>query len=212
MHRKAIRLATALLAATTVAACTTDSYETGNGRYSMLRGDFVVAHATGKNAIDYVLTDDGDSLTMTTDYSFSSVAKPDTFYRAQLYYNKVDDHAAEPIAFGVVPTLPVYPLNRIEKMKTDPVRFESAWVAKTKPYLNLSIDIMIGTTDGDNGKQTIAMAQNGDTLTFYHDQDSVPEYYSTRVYMSVPYDRIAADSFLLRVNTYDGWKEMRLKK
>jgi len=195
-----------------LAACTTETYDSGDGTYSYLTGELVVAHATGKNSVDYVLTDDGDSLRMPSDFTFSSVAKADTFYRGQLYYSKVGDNQAEPLAFGVIPTLPVYPLERIREMKSDPVRFESVWKAKTKPYVNICFYAMTGTIDGETASQTVAIAQNGDTLTLYHDQNDVPEYYSTRIFASIPFSYIDKDSFLLRINTYDGWKEFRMGK
>jgi len=195
-----------------LAACTNESYETGNGTYSNLIGDFVVAHATGEKQVDYVLTDDGDSLRITNSFQFNQVQKADTFYRAQLYYNKPEEGKAEAVAFAIVPTLPVYPQERVDTMKTDPVRFESAWISKSGRYLNIGLYIMTGTNDGKTTSQTIATTWLADTLTFYHAQNGAPEYYSTKVYLSVPLANIPKKSFILRINTYNGWVERRFTK
>lgn len=54
------------LALTTLlfAACTADNYDTGDGKYSYLRADFVEAHTVASGKIDYAITDDGDSVSL----------------------------------------------------------------------------------------------------------------------------------------------------
>ena len=99
-------------------------------------------------------------------------------------------------------------------MKTDPVKFESAWLSKTGKYLNLSLYLMTGTSDNDEAIHTIHVIQ--DTimthpdatrtcyLRLYHDQAGVPEYYSSQVYASILTSQIEADSVHLTANTYKG--------
>ena len=41
-------------------------------------------------------------------------------------------------------------------------------------------------------------------LILHHDQGNVPEYYSTQVYISIPTERIDADSVRISINSYDG--------
>ena len=59
-----ILLSMALIAAT---ACETDSYDTGTGKYSYTRADFVEAHTDGKCVIKGVETDDGIRLSLYPD-------------------------------------------------------------------------------------------------------------------------------------------------
>ena len=99
-------------------------------------------------------------------------------------------------------------------MKTDPVRMESMWIGKSKKYLNMGFYVMTGKADVDSLKHVLGcrrdtLITNIDgtrtlRLTFYHDQGGVPEYYSQRVYLSIPIQGIKADSVWLNVNTYEG--------
>ena len=78
---------------------------------------------------------------------------------------------------------------------------------------------MMGTTEADSLKQVLgcrrdALITNVDgtrtlRLTFYHDQGGVPEYYSQRVYLSIPIQGVKADSIWFTVNTYDGQKILK---
>ena len=43
-------------------SCTTDAYDKGEGELSQMRADMVEAHVNAEKYVDYVLTDDGDSL------------------------------------------------------------------------------------------------------------------------------------------------------
>ena len=99
-------------------------------------------------------------------------------------------------------------------MKTDPVKFESAWLSKTGKYLNLSLYLMTGAMDNDKAMQTLHIVQdtimtNPDAtrtshLRLYHDQAGFPEYYSTQVYASILTSQIDADSVRISINTYKG--------
>jgi hypothetical protein len=50
-------------------ACTTDSYEKGDGEYSMLQGEFVEAHVNASLNIDYATTDSDERLTLKQSYT-----------------------------------------------------------------------------------------------------------------------------------------------
>ena len=48
-------------------------------------------------------------------------------------------------------------------------------------------------------------------FTLFHDQNGVPEYYSSQLWVSLRLsDMEKADTVVLHVNTYDGMKERRL--
>ena len=198
-------------------SCTQDAYNKGEGEYSLLRGDFVEAHTNGQKQVDYIITDDGEQLPMTKTYSAKWITTADSLYRCVLYYNKVkDDHGretAEPVSMGQVPCPKITPFSELDKdMKTDPVKFESAWMSKSGKYLNLSLWLMTGSTTDEDAVHHLAIVQdtvmmNPDHtrtahLRLFHDQRDIPEYYSTQVYASILTKEIDADSVRITINTY----------
>ena len=195
-------------------SCTQDAYEKGEGRYSLMRGDFAEAVVNNVRQVTKIVTDDGDELAVTSPYSAKWIAKADTTYRCMLYYNKVEGKA-EVVSMGQVPCPVITPLSEFEKeLKTDPVKFESTWMSKTGRYLNLSILVKTGVTDDSTAVQSLAIVSDTlithtdgkqiRNLILYHDQGNVPQYYSTQVYISIPINRIDADSVRISINSYDG--------
>ena len=195
-------------------SCTQDAYEKGEGRYSLMRGDFAEAVVNNVRQVTKIVTDDGDELAVTSPYSAKWIAKADTTYRCMLYYNKVEGKA-EVVSMGQVPCPVITPLSEFEKeLKTDPVKFESTWMSKTSRYLNLSILVKTGVTDDSTAVQSLAIVSDTlithtdgkqiRNLILYHDQGNVPQYYSTQVYISIPTNRIDADSVRISINSYDG--------
>ena len=195
-------------------SCTQDAYEKGEGRYSLMRGDFAEAVVNNVRQVTRIVTDDGDELAVTSPYSAKWIAKADTTYRCMLYYNKVEGKA-EVVSMGQVPCPVITPLSEFEKeLKTDPVKFESTWMSKTGRYLNLSILVKTGVTDDSTAVQSLAIVSDTlithtdgkqiRNLILYHDQGNVPQYYSTQVYISIPINRIDADSVRISINSYDG--------
>ena len=200
-------------------SCTQDNYDKGEGKYSLMRADFVEAHANAEKQIDAIVTDDGDQMSASKPFTAKLVVTPDSVYRCILYYNKVRDEKGlyifEPISIGEVPCPKITPLSELGKvMKTDPVKFESAWLSKTGKYLNLSLYLMTGTMDNDKAMQMLHIVQDTITtnpdatrtshLRLYHDQAGFPEYYSTQVYASILTSQIDADSVRISINTYKG--------
>ena len=200
-------------------SCTQDGYDKGDGIYSYLRGDFVEAVVGADKTLVSLTTDDGETLPLKQPYSAKWITRPDTVYRCMLYYNKVREangqYVADPISIGEVPCPIITPLAELEtEMKTDPVKFESAWMGKTGKYLNLSLVLMTGTQDGEDATQRLVIVQdtiltNPDAtrtcfLRLYHDQGGVPEYYSAQVYASILTSQIPADSVRISINTYKG--------
>ena len=203
-----------LLFSLVLLACTQDTYEKGEGKYSLMRGDFAEAVVNGSKQVTKIITDDGDELPLTTPFTAKWVTKADTVYRCMLYYNKVDDKA-EVISMGQVPCADINTLAEFKKpMATDPVKFESSWISKTRRYLNLSLLLKTGSTDDTTAVQSLAIVSdtlithldNMQTrhLILYHNQGNVPQYYSTQVYVSIPTERIDADSVQISINSYDG--------
>ena len=213
-----MRYLLSLLTLVTITACTQDSYEKGEGAYSQMMAELADAHVNSDKRVDYVDTDEGERLVLSKSASASFITKADTTYRVSFYYKKVDDKV-ESLAMGRVSVLSPLSAKDIKDMKTDPVRIESMWVGKSKKYANLSLYLMTGTTDSDSLKQVLgcrrdALVTNTDgtrtlRLTLYHNQGDVPEYYSQRVYLSIPIKGVKADSVWLTVNTYEGQKILK---
>ena len=184
-----------------------------------MRADFVEAYANGQKEIYRITTDDGDQFAITKAFTTKWVTTADSTYRCILYYNKVRDEKGqyifEPVSIGLVPCPKITPISELDKeMKTDPVKFESAWLSKTGKYLNLSLYLMTGTADDEDATQTLHVIQdtimtNPDAtrtsyLRLYHDQGGIPEYYSSQVYTSILTKQIDADSVRISINTYKG--------
>ncbi len=221
IHRRPVRcwlflpLALLLLA---VCSCEQDAYEKGEGTYSLMRADFVEARSNAEKQIDCFVTDDGESLRLTENLTEKWVTTADSVYRCYLYYNKVKRDGsilAQPLSIGLVPCASLVNLAKVGgEMKTDPVRFESAWMSKSGKYLNLSLYLMTGTAEDEEAVHRLAIVcdtaivhDNGSRtkcLVLYHDQGGVPEYYSTQAFVSLPTEAIDADSVSIRINTYKG--------
>ena len=195
-------------------SCTQDLYEKGDSEYSYMRADFGEAMVNGDKQVSRVVTDDDDVLTLTTPYTASWIQRPDTTYRAVMYYNKVGN-GAEPLSISHVTTLtPHRDSLAVRKWNPDPVGLETAWVGRNHRYLNIGLVLKMGATDKEATPQSVGMLHGGVTinadstrtadLLFYHQQGDVPEYYSQRAYLSVPLSGVVADSVRLNVVTYDG--------
>lgn len=204
---------------TVLCSCSKDAYEKGEGKYSLMRGDFAEAIVNSSKQVTGIITDDGDEFTLTTPYTAKWVTTADTTYRCMLYYNKMADKA-EVLSMGQVPCVGVTPLSKFDRhLVTDPVKFESTWMSKSGRYLNLSLLLKTGITDDSTAVQSLAIVS--DTvitqpdnkrirhLILHHDQANVPEYYSTQVYISIPTQRIDADSVRISINSYSGEVEAK---
>jgi len=203
-----------------ICSCTQEVYEKGEGEYSLMRGDFAEAYVDQKLQVVSIITDDGEQLALTKPYSAKWLARPDTLYRCMLYYNKIEAKngkpaSAEVISLGQVPCPVVTPLSLFDQeLRTDPVKLESAWMSKSGKYINLYLQLKTGVTDDSSAVQQLAVV--ADTLminpdkTFtcflrlHHNQGNVPEYYSTKAYLSIPAYSLIIDTVRISINTYNG--------
>ena len=209
------RLLPFLAMALLVFSCTTDSYEKGEGKYSLMRGDFAEVKVNADRQIVSFVTDDGEQYALINPYTEKWIKTADTLYRCMLYYNKVENQKAEIVSIGEVPCPRIKTLAELKKeLRTDPVKFESMWLSKSRKYLNFYLQLKTGVTDDTTAIQqlafisdTLVMNPNQTTtryITLYHDQNRVPEYYSTKAYVSLLTDSIGADSICISINTYSG--------
>jgi len=207
---KTSRTLSSLLLAISLYACSVDSYDKGDGENSLLQAEMADIHFDGNKRADFMVTDEDERLTIRNPFTNKSVTTADSTYRFVAYYSKNGNEAEVTGVNKVAVTVP----KRIKDMATDPVQFESMWMSKTRRYLNVSIYIMLGTTDDEKAIQTLGcnvdtlMTNDNDTrtlrLTLYHDQGGVPEYYSQRTYISIPLQGTDADSVSLTINSYKG--------
>lgn len=196
-------------------ACSSDSYDTGTGSYSLTRADFGEIHSAAPKTADYIVTDDGDRLALTAPKTADWLAKGDTLYRGIIYYNLKEDGRAEVVSMGAVPVLSAKPQEEFEEgVKTDPLKFESLWLSRSGRFVNIGFYMKVGVAEDPEAIHTIGLVDEGTVdnadgtrtavYRMYHDQGGVPEYYSSRYYVSIACKTIDADSVRLLMNTYDG--------
>lgn len=219
------RLGWAACAALLLAACQHDAYDTGDSRYSYLRTDFAEVYSDGNGVLWSAITDDGDSLVFSPTVQRAWASRPDSAYRALVYYNLQPGGVAaaasavpltvEPVSVAMVYVL--RPLSGADSLAlmADPVVFESAWLSRNRRYVNLGLALMTGQPETADASQAIGLvcdrvlAGNDGRRTYYyrlcHDQGNVPEYYKGTVYVSIPVSEMrAGDAVSITVPTYNG--------
>lgn len=201
-----------------ISSCSQDAYEKGEGRYSLMRGDFAEANVNSSREVTSITTDDGETLPLRPLHTAQWISRPDTVYRCMLYYNKVKETdgktVAEVISMGKVACPRIIPLPPNDQYKDDPVKFESLWKSKSGRYLNLHLQVKTGQTEDTTAIQklefftdeVIVYPDGRRTLSvlLHHDQGGVPEYYSTQAYVSIATANLDVDSVRFRINTYSG--------
>ena len=210
-----IRVASCLgLTLMAMTACTQDAYNKGDSEISNLRADFVEAIVGQSGKIEAVITDDDERLELTSPFSVKWAQQRDTTYRAVLYYNKVEGKA-EPYGCNFITTFSILHSPQLAgKFKRDPLTLESIWLSGHKRYLNLRLALKSGAVAENAHAQTLSVW--GDSLVtdargrhvymihLAHNQGDEPEYYTRRVYISIPLQGLDTDSLRITVNTYDG--------
>ena len=203
------------LTALLLLSCEQDTYDKGDGTYSDMTADFVEAHANGEKNIDYVITDNGDSLTLDVPCEASWASTADSTYRAIMYYNKVDANTIKALSISKMNLMSVTPRDSIKTMKTDPIGLESSWISKSKHFITFAITLKVGIANANSEKHRITLIPDSVTLdksgdkgtlhmTFFHDKGDIPEYYTEKFYFSLPTSILSGfgcDSAAIRVNT-----------
>ena len=193
------------------ASCATDAYDKGEGDYSLMQAEMAEVYVDKDLRATYFITDDGEKFSATPPFTSNWMKTPDSTYRAVTFFSKIDKGQAEVKGMNRVGVITP---KKQKDMKTDPVRFESAWMSCGGKYLNASIYLLLGSTSDEKAIHTLGchvdtLQRNADgtktmQLTLYHDQGGVPEYYSQRTYVSIPLDNATTDSVCLTIHTYDG--------
>ena len=198
-------------------ACQTSDYETGDGKYSYLKADFAEVHTIGSKVIGNARTDEGDTLVMEPPLDCSWATVADTTYRALLYYSCEPGKSLSAKAFSATQVLVLRTAVPKEGavVHTDPLTLESTWISANGKYFNMGLYVKTGRIDDKDAFQTLGMVRDSVVTTddgsqvhhlrLTHHQNGVPEYYSSRVYASVPLHIFRkGDTVRVEVNTYDG--------
>lgn len=215
-------------------ACTSEAYDSGDGTNSYLTADLVLLRTAPDKSVRSVQLDDGRELQLSNPFAKDWIERPDTVYRALLYYDRMSARSdaavgTNPNSIPVVrarsvlpvPVLRISAAADVDNLRTDPVGFESMWLSKNGSYLNLSLLLKSGKAEGDTSLHTLGVVSNGTTtdadghrtlhLTLYHDQGGVPEYYTVQQYVSIPTPLLKdADTVELTLNTYNGKKVVKV--
>ena len=206
-----------------VVSCTVDPYETGDTSLSYLKAEMVDMHVVGRE-VRSIVTDADERLSVSSSFLLpEKIEHRDTMYRVMLYYNKVGNKPIE--LKSMRQAYVVRPSDRQSSLtlKDDPVKLISAWKAQNGNYLNLSLGFMTGNMDDDGAVHKLGLVVDavetmGDGsrtyyLIFHHDQDSIPEYYTQTVYLSIPLkDYAIGDRICIKMNTYSGCIEKSFVK
>ena len=211
-------------------ACTSEAYDSGDGTNSYLTADLVLLRTAPDKSVRSAQLDDGRELRLSNPFAKDWIERPDTVYRALLYYDKTiingsananSVSAVRARSVRPVPVLRISAAADVDNLRTDPVGFESMWLSKNGSYLNLSLLLKSGKAEGDTSLHTLGVVSNGTTtdadghrtlhLTLYHDQGGVPEYYTVQQYVSIPSPLLKdADTVELTLNTYNGKKVVKV--
>ena len=212
-------LACLLILGWALASCETENYETGDGKYSNMRADFADTHTSAPKTVVNMITDDGDSLVFKEKVAVSWAAKGDTTYRALVYYIPEESRSASVLSVQQVLVPNIRPHYQFKEIKTDPLSIESVWQSRNGRYMNFGLNLLSGSTSSDDSHHLLGMIcdtlmQNADGkrhlhLRLFHDQGDVPQYYTTRAFLSIPlkkepYRLQSGDTLSVVVNTYDG--------
>ena len=198
-------------------SCTTDSYDKGEGKYSLMQADFCELTVNGEKQGVNFQTDEGESYLLKTPITTKWIETADTTYRVILYFNKIDNATAEAMAAGAVVTLHPIEHWRFKDEMQDPIGYESGWLSKNGKYLNLGLLMKTGRIDDEELPHNIGLAQdtvyiydNGRSAAYYrllHSQNGIPEYYTNRRYVSILLPQQCPDTIHFSMQTYEGVTE-----
>ncbi len=165
----------------------------------------VEAYTDGSGNVRSILTDEGNRYAVEQDIS---TGKSDTIFRCLSTYvlaeSGVTLYSLEPV-FSAHPR----PATEFHSLPCDPVKFISSWTSDR--YVNMRIGVLV--TDKHNhafgfAEDSVA-AKNGKRTAFFtllhQRQDNDAESYTEDMFLSMPRANYQdCDSFVIKINTYDG--------
>lgn len=226
-YRRPVPMMTAAVAMLLmVTACHMGAYDAGDSRHSYLRADFAEVHTNSNGALCRAVTDDGDSLVLAPVLKIAWATRPDTLYRALLYYNKGEADATQSQATSRALSVTGVGARQVYVLRPqagssgvsgpdDAVGFQSCWMSASKRYVNVGLVLKSGQADQPDSKHILGLIRDsivtdlqGHRTFFcriYHLQNGVPAYYSTTVYASIPTsDFRTGDTLQLTIHARQG--------
>ncbi len=211
-----------LLAALLLTACEMDSYDKGEGKYSLMEAEFCQLLVSNQKQATSFTTDEGITYELVPTITAKWMQTADTTYRAIIYFKKVSASQAECMSLNIIPTL--HPLEhwKFKEQPQDPIGFESAWLSTNGNYLNVGLLMKTGRINDEEMPHNIGLAQDTVIVSpdqkrtaYYrllHNQNDAPEYYTNRRYISIALPQPAPDTIRFSLKTYDGTLEKTLFK
>lgn len=205
------------------AGCQQEPYESGDTSLSYLNAEMVNIRV--ENAfVKSITNDEGISLPLPASLKQGSQSLPsDTTMRMMMYYVLDDAKEMKIVKSYIVGVVRPVGLWSEDSYKTDPVTLTSAWMSPNGSFLNLSLGVKTGKTDDSSARQTISVAldsivvnEQGSRvryMTLVHDQSTVPEFFTTNVYVSIPTDDYpSGEEIIMDINTYGGKVRKHFRK
>lgn len=213
---KKINILIAVAIAAFVGACSTDSYETGDGELTYMVTEMVDMHLKG-STIQSITNDDDVQLKFSPTLKVDkSLERPDTTYRWMLTYTRKGDDPINVLGSDRVPVLEPVIEEKAYTAKKDPVLLQSVWRSRNSKYLNLYVGLVSGTATDKHRLDIVAdsVTQLADGtschhISLRHDQNNIPQYYTYDAFVSVPLENYAKnDSVAVTIFTYEGKKAL----
>lgn len=171
----------AVVAAALLASCTTEQYDSGDGKWSYLRSDFAEVCTDAQSRMSSFTTDEQLSLQVEGTPKVSWMTTPDSTYRALVYYaapssssasgpsssssssasfteRSAHNLASAPVKVFIVNNVLCPKIKRLQTSahpKTDPVSFVALWLSANRKYVNITFDVKTGSSGSDADGQSI---------------------------------------------------------
>lgn len=171
----------AVVASALLASCTTEQYDSGDGKWSYLRSDFAEVCTDAQSRMSSFTTDEQLSLQVEGTPKVSWMTTPDSTYRALVYYaapssssasgpsssssssasfteRSAQDIASAPVKVFTVNNVLCPKIKRLQTLaplKTDPVSFVALWLSANRKYVNITFDVKTGSSGSDADGQSI---------------------------------------------------------
>lgn len=210
-----------IVASCLLCSCSDDE----NADLSCLTAEMCDIYVSAPKIAVNAVTDSDRQLSFDSQLSVPWATKPDSVYRAMLYYNSpITSLTVSPLYAERVLLLTPHPKSKAAEWSenADPMEVNSIWQAKNGKYLNLGISLKNGSTTDDSQYHSIGLVT--DTIIrssakahhYYrvcHAQNDMPMHYTVRTYLSIPIASIPeGDTLTVSVPTDTGMKEMTVVK
>lgn len=202
----------ALLLIFMLSACSSDN---SDETLSNLCIELADLKTTSSSTVVGCTLDDGTEAAFETPITLKWASKPDSAYRALIYYNKVEETGKiRPISASSVICVRPMKAEEVEwRDYRDPLDFVSAWMSKHGRYVNMCVSLKTGPQQNDKAHKMSAVCDSVRTTadrhhSYYrlcHSQNGIPAYYGVEVYVSLDVSDIPkGDTVTVSMPTFNG--------